>query len=360
MSPEQLSGHRVDGGSDVYSLGTVLYECLAGEPPFSGPPPALLYRIVHEPPPSLVSRGVPVSPELDAIVLACLAKDPGGRPRSGERLAAALKAQLERASGSVAVPAPAADRRRSGRRRPSSRRRWPALAAGLALAALLLLISMPTREKRNRNDAGTCSRPDPGGAAQGTGALGQSGEPEARPLDRRTSPARVPRPSHREPAAGRTGAGGRRDRRRVPGERGDLRPEGLARGRLEEDQRHDVVARAPHGHCPPRRPDPGRGRGSRRRRGPSRDLRSVARALDAHAAAGRAPSAPHVDVAPRRPSARRRRVRPRAPLRRRDLRSASGSPRLLRRAIKTPRRPPGRRSPPPRSYRRGGRRSPCR
>jgi len=289
-------------------------------------------------------------------------------PRQGPRRATTLGRE---AGGCSQGPARARVRirggARSGRRSPAigtpassvppevaGARGWPG-ARGAASADL----DADPRE-RNRNDAGTCSRPDPGGAAQGTGALGQSGEPEARPLDRRTSPARVPRPSHREPAAGRTGAGGRRDRRRVPGERGDLRPEGLARGRLEEDQRHDVVARAPHGHCPPRRPDPGRGRGSRRRRGPSRDLRSVARALDAHAAAGRAPSAPHVDVAPRRPSARRRRVRPRAPLRRRDLRSASGSPRLLRRAIKTPRRPPGRRSPPPRSYRRGGRRSPCR
>lgn len=95
MSPEQLSGNEVDGRSDLYSLGTVLYECLARELPFAGSPPSRLYhRIVHEAPRPLASRRVGVDPELDAIVLACLAKDPRDRPRSGEELAAALELHL--------------------------------------------------------------------------------------------------------------------------------------------------------------------------------------------------------------------------------------------------------------------------
>ncbi len=48
LSPEQVSAKTVDGRSDIYSLGTVLYECVVGEPPFSGEVQSILYRIVHE------------------------------------------------------------------------------------------------------------------------------------------------------------------------------------------------------------------------------------------------------------------------------------------------------------------------
>ena len=46
VSPEQLSDENVDHRADIYALGTVLYECLVGEPPFSGDVRSVLYRIV--------------------------------------------------------------------------------------------------------------------------------------------------------------------------------------------------------------------------------------------------------------------------------------------------------------------------
>ena len=50
FSPEQVISKEIDLRSDVYSLGTVLYEAICGEPPFTGEMQAILYRIVHENP----------------------------------------------------------------------------------------------------------------------------------------------------------------------------------------------------------------------------------------------------------------------------------------------------------------------
>jgi len=91
FSPEQVTSRTFDGRTDLYALGTVLYECLGNEPPFTGEVQTILYRIVHELPQSLRSLGADVSEELEAVVLQCLEKDPERRPKRGAHLAEALR-----------------------------------------------------------------------------------------------------------------------------------------------------------------------------------------------------------------------------------------------------------------------------
>src|SRR6202140_53038 len=91
LSPEQVSARAFDGRSDIYSLGTVLYECLAGEPPFTGEVQSILYRIVHEVPQPPRALGADEREELQDLVLQCLQKDPAKRPQRAGHVADALR-----------------------------------------------------------------------------------------------------------------------------------------------------------------------------------------------------------------------------------------------------------------------------
>jgi serine/threonine-protein kinase len=85
VSPEQATGSPLDGSSDIYSLGVVAYECLAGDPPFVADQPlAIAIMHKHDPPPPLPSD-VP-RPVAD-LVYAMLAKTPDGRPESALHVA---------------------------------------------------------------------------------------------------------------------------------------------------------------------------------------------------------------------------------------------------------------------------------
>lgn len=87
MSPEQCQGQTVDQRSDLYALGTMLYEMLTGNTPFSGENPMglMIQQIVAQPqPPSLRNPHVDISPVLEELALRCLAKSPADRPQTAQ------------------------------------------------------------------------------------------------------------------------------------------------------------------------------------------------------------------------------------------------------------------------------------
>jgi eukaryotic-like serine/threonine-protein kinase len=89
LSPEQVSGRSASPASDIYTLGVVLYECLAGVRPFSGANPVEVARAhVHAQPAELPAS---VPDQLRAITIAAMAKDPADRPGSAAEFAARLR-----------------------------------------------------------------------------------------------------------------------------------------------------------------------------------------------------------------------------------------------------------------------------
>lgn len=92
MSPEQVLGKRVDGRSDLFSLGVSFFQLLRGELPFEGEPLAtLMYKIANEAHPAVCELRLDLPQSLDGIMDRLLAKKPEDRYQSGAELAAALK-----------------------------------------------------------------------------------------------------------------------------------------------------------------------------------------------------------------------------------------------------------------------------
>jgi serine/threonine-protein kinase len=93
LSPEQAQGHAVTATSDIYSIGVMLYEMLAGRLPFEGDSAvAVALKHLSEQPPPISHWRPDVHPALEAVVMAALAKDPAQRWQSAEDLAAGLEA----------------------------------------------------------------------------------------------------------------------------------------------------------------------------------------------------------------------------------------------------------------------------
>jgi tetratricopeptide (TPR) repeat protein/tRNA A-37 threonylcarbamoyl transferase component Bud32 len=134
MSPEQAGADEVDGRSDIYSLGCVLYEALSGTPPFTGPSAqAIMARSAIDPVPSLYTLRQSVPPALESAITRALAKVPQDRFDT----AAEFRDEIQRAATTpsradlaATVPVPAARRRRP----------WWVLVAGAVALGVAVLV----------------------------------------------------------------------------------------------------------------------------------------------------------------------------------------------------------------------------
>jgi formylglycine-generating enzyme required for sulfatase activity len=150
MAPEQAAGKVRDTGpaADVYALGSLLYECLTGRPPFEGPQHVVLVSELNDEPapPSRVGAKLPA--DLETICLKCLSKEPARRYASAEDLADDLR-RFRAGEPIRARPAGAAERAwKWARRRPAV-----AALLGVVLLALVSLAVLSGYLVAARNDA---------------------------------------------------------------------------------------------------------------------------------------------------------------------------------------------------------------
>ena len=112
MSPEQIKTASVDGRSDIFALGVVMYEMLGGQRPFQGSSAAeTMAAILKEDPPDLGASNQDIHPALEQLVRHCLEKDPGRRFQSARDLAYQLETFAGISDGATAMRTPSPPRR---------------------------------------------------------------------------------------------------------------------------------------------------------------------------------------------------------------------------------------------------------
>ena len=135
MAPEQLLGQTIDGRSDIYALGSVLYEMTTGQLPFDDKlTTALVEAILHQPPRPPRQLNSSISPRLEDIILKCMEKEPANRYQSAKELAVDLRRVDPAATTAPVAVAP--------RRFSQPQIMWAA-AIVLAIAATALALANP-------------------------------------------------------------------------------------------------------------------------------------------------------------------------------------------------------------------------
>jgi Tol biopolymer transport system component len=140
MAPEQLEGKEPDARTDIFALGTLLYEMATGQRAFTGNSHASLIAAILTSNPAPISKLQPLTPPaFDRAVATCLAKDPDDRWQNAHDLAADLK-WIAAAGSQAGVAAPVAARRRT-----RERLAWTAAAGATAVAVIAL--AFPVRPR---------------------------------------------------------------------------------------------------------------------------------------------------------------------------------------------------------------------
>ena len=154
LAPEQAVGEQVTASADIYSLGAVLYELIAGRPPHTfGTLPELVAKQRTGRVQSLRDFAPEVPPALDELVLRCLSPEPSARPSSAAALADELLATAPSERPTVVARTPA-------RRSRSRRRLWPAALAVLAVLAVAVGV-LATRDDEPSGSGGQPAAVEP-------------------------------------------------------------------------------------------------------------------------------------------------------------------------------------------------------
>ena len=160
MSPEQVMSNPVDGRSDLYSLGVILYEMTTGTPPFNGDNLAAIFQAILQGTPRAPELdGSPVSQNLARLILRSLSKDPAMRFQTGREMAQPLKSCLQRRQS---------DTLREMKRPEKRKRHLPVILAAILLiaaaAGLFYFMSVKSGPPENKPLSTLKIESDPSGA----------------------------------------------------------------------------------------------------------------------------------------------------------------------------------------------------
>jgi serine/threonine-protein kinase len=153
MSPEQAIGDRaIDGRSDIYSLAAVLYEMLAGDPPYvAGTAQAIIAKVLTEKAPSARAARASVPAHVDAAIARALEKLPADRFATALELSEALAGRGASSASTTAANTPIT------RAQSKSQRAWPAIAAAFGVVAVVAIWVAVRESRADRGVAGVTS-----------------------------------------------------------------------------------------------------------------------------------------------------------------------------------------------------------
>jgi hypothetical protein len=189
MSPEQVTGQALDGRSDIFALGAVLYEMLTGLPPFSGDDlGAILQQVVNADPVAPSSRRCNLHAGLDAIVARAMAKDPDERYRTATEMALDLRRYRELApepsngNGNEALAGELPAVAETGNGAVRRRARGTSLATGAVVTVLLAIVAVRFMQPKTIEASAAADRSATLTlAAPSVGRKAERGKPQAAP-----------------------------------------------------------------------------------------------------------------------------------------------------------------------------------